>query len=47
MLVEQHIKDGLDPQRKWRRRQGVAKRLGNGQGAKGVAVFAELLAIVQ
>ena len=47
LLVEEHIKDGLDAQGEGAFRQGRAERLGNGQGPEGVAVLGQLAAVVE
>ncbi|MCY1522313.1 hypothetical protein D9M68_571590 [compost metagenome] len=47
MAVEQHVEDGLDPQRERAGRQRIAERLGNGLGTERVAVLAELLPVVE
>src|SRR5690606_8045248 len=47
MPVEEHVENGLDLQREGAGRQRVAKCLGDGLWAEGIAVLAELLAVVE
>lgn len=47
MAIEEHVEDGLDLQWEGAGRQRIAKRLGNGLWPEGVAVLAELLAVVE
>ena len=47
VAIEQRVENHLDAQRQRLRRQRVMEGLGQGLRAKGVAVFTELLAVVE